>query len=129
MSAEDQAEKARSAAIDTQLIEESRRLKKEAKARWHVIVCAIWLSSSPLGFSQILLLGSGESGKSTVVKQMKILHQNGFSVAELHPWRTVVNKNLVESAQAIVLAMRTLNVDPENGSNRVCLPRFICRGT
>ena len=52
---------------------------------------------------------------------MKILHQNGFSVAELHPWRPVVNKNTVESAQAIVLAMRTLNVDPENGSNRVCL--------
>lgn len=50
---------------------------------------------------------------------MKILHQNGFSVDELHPWRSVVNKNLVDSAQAIVLAMRTLNVDPENGANRV----------
>lgn len=50
---------------------------------------------------------------------MKILHQNGFSVDELHPWRSVVNRNLVESSQAIVLAMRTLNVDPENGANRV----------
>ncbi|KAF8311283.1 G-protein alpha subunit [Clavulina sp. PMI_390] len=97
VSAEDQADKARSEAIDAQIAEEVRKYKKEAK---------------------ILLLGSGESGKSTIVKQMKILHQNGFTEDELHVWRAVVNKNLVDSAQAIVLAMRTLNVDPENGANR-----------
>jgi guanine nucleotide-binding protein subunit alpha len=50
---------------------------------------------------------------------MKILHQNGYTLAELQKWRPIVNKNLVDSAQAIVLAMRTLNVDPENGANRV----------
>lgn len=30
--------------------------------------------------TQLLLLGTGESGKTTIIKQMKILHIDGFSL-------------------------------------------------
>ncbi|KAI8087825.1 heterotrimeric G protein alpha subunit A [Gilbertella persicaria] len=54
---------------------------------------------------KILLLGSGESGKSTILKQMKIINQNGYSKEELRSWRTIVYKNLIESAQVLIQAM------------------------
>ena len=63
--------------------------------------------------------GSGESGKSTVVKQMKIIHQGGFSVEERMAYRAPIYQNLLESAQAIVFAMRKLSVQPADVQNRV----------
>ncbi|KII95402.1 hypothetical protein PLICRDRAFT_150105 [Plicaturopsis crispa FD-325 SS-3] len=93
------AEKARSNAIDRQIEADSKKFRKECK---------------------ILLLGSGESGKSTVVKQMKIIHQNGFTTEERKVYRPTVYKNLLDSAQAVVLAMRKIGVDcmdPQNRAN------------
>jgi hypothetical protein len=67
-------------------------------------------------------LGSGESGKSTIVKQMKIIHQNGFCDKERADYRHIIYKNLMESAQSIVLAMRKLGLVPEEPINRVRHP-------
>ncbi|KAG9041835.1 Guanine nucleotide-binding protein alpha-2 subunit [Tulasnella sp. UAMH 9824] len=97
MSTEGKAERERSMAIDKQIEEDSRRFRKECK---------------------ILLLGSGESGKSTIVKQMKIIHQNGYTPDELAVFRLVVYKNLVDSAKDIVLAMKKIGVDCVEGINR-----------
>jgi len=36
---------------------------------------------------KLLLLGSAECGKSTVLKQMKIIHQNGYTREELLSYR------------------------------------------
>jgi hypothetical protein len=69
-------------------------------------------------------LGSGESGKSTIVKQMKIIHQSGFSREELLTYRLTIYKNLVDSAQDIILAMRKIGIDCETPSNRVSSPSF-----
>lgn len=67
-------------------------------------------------------LGSGESGKSTIVKQMKIIHQNGFSEKERADYRHIIYKNIAESSQAVVLAMRKLGLVPEEPINRVRSP-------
>jgi hypothetical protein len=66
--------------------------------------------------------GSGESGKSTIVKQMKIIHQNGYKTEELMKFRTTIYKNLLESAHHIILAMRKIGVDCGDATNRVRLP-------
>lgn len=73
--------------------------------------------------SLLLSIGSGESGKSTIVKQMKIIHQNGYSADELMLYRLTVLKNLLDSAQALVLALRKFQLEPEIPDNRVS---FVC---
>ncbi|KAJ8951952.1 hypothetical protein NQ318_013622 [Aromia moschata] len=42
---------------------------------------------------KLLLLGAGESGKSTIVKQMKIIHELGYSKEEYEQYRPVVYSN------------------------------------
>ncbi|KAJ7508313.1 G-protein alpha subunit [Mycena galericulata] len=80
----------RSNEIDRQLAEDSKWYKGECK---------------------ILLLGSGESGKSTIVRQMKIIHQAGFSGAELMAFRAVIRGNAVDSAGAVARAVRRCGME------------------
>lgn len=54
---------------------------------------------------KVLLLGSGESGKSTIVKQMKILHKNGFSDEELYEYKPFVFKNVLDCVKNVVNAI------------------------
>lgn len=77
--------KFRSNKIDKGLEQDSKKMRRELK---------------------ILLLGAGESGKSTIVKQMKIIHQNGFTTEELMTFRPTILKNLTDSAKAVAGAVR-----------------------
>ncbi|KAF9457025.1 heterotrimeric G protein alpha subunit A [Collybia nuda] len=94
----DRAGKAKSDLIDKQIEEDNKKYKRECK---------------------ILLLGSGESGKSTIVKQMKIIHQDGFSPAELAVYRPIVYKNVLDSAQAVVVYMRKVGLECTDYGNRI----------
>ncbi|EZF23198.1 hypothetical protein H100_04097 [Trichophyton rubrum MR850] len=62
--------------------------------------------------------GSGESGKSTIVKQMKIIHQNGYSVEELSMYRLTVYKNLLDCAKSLVWAMHQFEIQPSSAKVR-----------
>ena len=58
--------------------------------------------------------GSGESGKSTIVKQMKIIHKNGFSPQELASFRPTVYRNVIESAQEVAQIIKKENKESHN---------------
>lgn len=74
-----------------------------------------------LDFRRVLtpgVTGSGESGKSTIVKQMKIIHLKGYSQDELASYRPTVYKNLLECAKALCTAMRQFEIEPAQDENR-----------
>ncbi|KAJ6666383.1 hypothetical protein lerEdw1_000656 [Lerista edwardsae] len=60
---------------------------------------------------KLLLLGAGESGKSTIVKQMKIIHKDGYTDQECREYRSVVYSNTLQSIIAIAKAMSTLGIE------------------
>lgn len=60
---------------------------------------------------RLLLLGAGESGKSTIVKQMRIIHSTGFSVKEREQMRKPIYGNVVNSIKAILEFMDTAKID------------------
>ncbi|XP_048858955.1 guanine nucleotide-binding protein G(t) subunit alpha-2 [Brienomyrus brachyistius] len=60
---------------------------------------------------KLLLLGAGESGKSTIVKQMKILHQGGYTKEEQMEFKSIIFGNILQSAMAIIQGMYQLGID------------------
>ena len=63
------------------------------------------------------LVGAGESGKSTILKQMKLLHDNGFSDEEKEAFKEIIFSNLIQSIKTILDAMDKLDIkvgSPEN---------------
>jgi len=65
---------------------------------------------------KLLLLGAGESGKSTVAKQMKIIHLDGFSKAERESYRSIIASNTIGSMRVLISACRDMGfqLSPEN---------------
>src|ERR1700722_10068035 len=89
ISSEEREAVERSKALDKQLKEGAERAAKDVK---------------------LLLLGAGESGKSTILKQMKIIHMDGYSKEDFEQYREVVYSNTIQSLATIIRAMETLNI-------------------
>lgn len=75
---------------------------------------------------KVLLLGAGESGKSTIIQQLKILHQNGFTPEELLEYKSVVFKNLLDVGKELKEARSKFNVplEPDCGITEEDLALF-----
>lgn len=63
--------------------------------------------------------GAGESGKSTVLKQMKLIYATGFSKNEKLEWKPVVFNNIVQSFRLIYDAMNELSIPFEQPESEV----------
>lgn len=73
---------------------------------------------------KLLLLGAGESGKSTVLKQMKLIHASGFDENERESFRLIVFTNIVVTMQLLTEAIDQLNIPLEHESYREYFPLF-----
>jgi GTPase SAR1 family protein len=59
---------------------------------------------------KIMLLGSGECGKSTILKQMKLLNLGKFTPEEEAEARDLVFKNTLDSIQTLISANKDLQI-------------------
>ena len=64
-------------------------------------------------------LGLSGSGKSTIIKNMHIVHQGGFCHNTKMTYREDIYSNLLENAQAVASAMHKFRVEPADPSNVV----------
>ncbi|KAJ3016479.1 guanine nucleotide-binding protein subunit alpha [Thoreauomyces humboldtii] len=95
-SPEDSEQKRRNDEIDLALRKEKQDLRNEVK---------------------MLLLGAGESGKSTIIKQMKLIHDNGYSSEERLAFREIIYSNTVQSMRVVMEAMYTMDIPLANPEN------------
>ncbi|XP_036117034.1 guanine nucleotide-binding protein subunit alpha-14 [Molossus molossus] len=89
LSAEEKESQRISAEIERQL----RRDKKDARREL-----------------KLLLLGTGESGKSTFIKQMRIIHGSGYSDEDRKGFTKLVYQNIFTAMQAMIRAMDNLRI-------------------
>lgn len=59
---------------------------------------------------KLLLLGAGESGKSTVLKQLKILHKGGFTNQERIQYSQVIWCDVIQSMKILIIQARKLGI-------------------
>lgn len=52
--------------------------------------------------SKLLLLGAGESGKSTIFRQIKSLYGEGFTTEQRKSFRMVIDANIIQSMQTLI---------------------------
>ncbi|SAL97214.1 hypothetical protein [Absidia glauca] len=89
-------EKHRNDAIESQIKRDRANLRRETK---------------------LLLLGAGESGKSTTVKQIKLLYDGGYNPEERESFKEVIFSNTVQSMKVTLEAMTKLGIEFTNPHN------------
>jgi len=70
-------------------------------------------------FVKLLLLGAGESGKSTIAKQMKIIHLHGFTEEERASFKSIIASNVVGSIKALVEATTNLKIQTSSENDGI----------
>ncbi|KAI0762527.1 heterotrimeric G protein alpha subunit 4 [Fomes fomentarius] len=88
-----------------EISEEDKRLHREAEKS---------LKEAKLKLQKqvkVLLLGSGDSGKSTILKQMRLIHRVPFSTQEIESYRQLVFNNLTHGLKYVIDAMEDMELE------------------
>uniref|UniRef100_A0A8C1IMK3 Guanine nucleotide-binding protein subunit alpha n=1 Tax=Cyprinus carpio TaxID=7962 RepID=A0A8C1IMK3_CYPCA len=67
---------------------------------------------------KLLLLGTGESGKSTFIKQMRIIHGTGYTDEDKRGFTKLVYQNIFTSMQSMIRATETLKIGYKYEQNK-----------
>ena len=68
--------------------------------------------------------GTGESGKSTFIKQMRIIHGNGYNEADRQGFKKLVFQNIYTAMHSLLGGMETLHIEFVDSSNKVSSGTF-----
>lgn len=63
--------------------------------------------------------GTGESGKSTFIKQMRIIHGAGYTDEDKRGFTKLVYQNIFTSMQAMIRATENLKIQYKYEQNKV----------
>ena len=67
----------------------------------------------------LVFSGAGESGKSTFLKQMKIIHGVVFEPEQLKEFRRIIYQNMIKAMRVLVDANRKLKIPLRDPANRL----------
>lgn len=107
-SSEQQENRKKNEEIENSIKKEKQQLAKEVK---------------------MLLLGAGESGKSTILKQMTLIHGKGYSEQEKEAFKEIIFSNTVQSMRVILEAMTAMDISLGNSENQKHHDLIIEQGT
>ncbi|XP_028604377.2 guanine nucleotide-binding protein subunit alpha-14-like [Podarcis muralis] len=97
LSSEEKANRMLSLEIERRLRQDKRDSRKELK---------------------LLLLGTGESGKSTFIKQMRIIHGSGYTEEDRKGFTKLIYQNIFSAMQTMIRAMDTLQIPYSSEHNK-----------
>ena len=86
---------------------------RDTKSDWH--------DSRHVSYAN-MIPGAGESGKSTIIKQMRIIHSRGFPEEERHTTRAVIYSNIVIAFKVLLDIMNAEGINFEHEETKVQFP-------
>lgn len=108
MSTEEKEGKQRNEEIENQLKRDKLSQRNEIK-----MLLLGMIHVTKIGCSHPILIhraGAGESGKSTILKQMKLIHEGSYSRDERESFKEIIYSNTVQSMRVILEAMESLEL-------------------
>jgi len=85
-------------------------------------------ANNPTNKVKLLLLGPGESGKSTIFKQLKIIQNNGgFSSEELQNFRFIIHSNCISQMKILADIAYKRNIPLDNEINQVIARKMVSK--